>query len=231
MTKALLCTSVHIPNETSPWYDGGSADRPDAWRTTLTIGELTPESDRLGHGWPTIPIKPGTIELKVNVDGNSVRASFDPLDSMTFSFYTGTGLREIAYPTKRKRDWIDAGEIYGRAAQSFYRAHPSGGAIAHQFIVPPSTGSVLESLVSDAAGYENAVDFADWAEDLGMLQGDAKSLRRAEKSWLATIETTVHLKRMLGADYDRVIYRYDWSMVKDEPILLDDEHLTTSEAV
>jgi hypothetical protein len=60
----------------------------------------------------------------------------------------------------------------------------------------PTIERVLESLLSDAAGYENTQSFEDWASDYGY---DTDS-RKAEKIYKAVKRQAEQLKRTLGED-------------------------------
>jgi hypothetical protein len=62
---------------------------------------------------------------------------------------------------------------------------------------------VLDTLASDAASYENANGFEEWAEEMG---SDADS-RQAEKTYRAVKRGAEQLKRLLGQDaYEQLIW-------------------------
>ena len=60
----------------------------------------------------------------------------------------------------------------------------------------PKIESVLDCLASDAAGYENASDFEDWANEYGY---DTDS-RKAEKTYNLIGKQADKLKNLLGED-------------------------------
>jgi hypothetical protein len=71
-------------------------------------------------------------------------------------------------------------------------------------ITPPTVEDVLESLASDAAGYENAREFEDWASEYGY---DTDS-RSAEKTFNAVKEQAEQLKSLLGeAAYKELLWK------------------------
>ena len=66
----------------------------------------------------------------------------------------------------------------------------------------PTAEDVINSLVSDAATYENAQGFEDWASELGF---DADS-RRAYRVWEQTEEQTRLLRSFLADEYEAYLY-------------------------
>lgn len=60
----------------------------------------------------------------------------------------------------------------------------------------PTVTDVLSCIAEDAASYENAGSFEDWAQEFGW---DTDS-RKAEKCYRATKRQSEQLKRALGAD-------------------------------
>lgn len=67
----------------------------------------------------------------------------------------------------------------------------------------PDVGMVLDSLASDASGYENARDFEDWMSEYGF--GDDR--RRAQRTFRAVKSQAASLKRILGSDlYEKLLY-------------------------
>ena len=70
---------------------------------------------------------------------------------------------------------------------------------------PPALEDVLDCLLSDAAGYEQARDFEDWAAEYGY---DSDS-RKAEATWRAVAEQTRRLRQFLGLRYDAYVYETD----------------------
>lgn len=60
----------------------------------------------------------------------------------------------------------------------------------------PTTRDVLECLLSDAAGFENAQSFNDWADNYGY---DVDS-RRAERTYRVIERQAEGLRRLLGED-------------------------------
>jgi hypothetical protein len=69
----------------------------------------------------------------------------------------------------------------------------------------PSAADVLSSLVSDAAGYENAQDFSDWASEYGY---DDDS-RRAYAIYEIVAAQTDKLRAFLGDEYDAYLWETD----------------------
>lgn len=63
----------------------------------------------------------------------------------------------------------------------------------------PDTACVLESLISDASSADQR--FENWAADYGY---DTDS-RRAHHSWQQVQAQTAKLRRLLGANYERII--------------------------
>jgi hypothetical protein len=87
--------------------------------------------------------------------------------------------------------------------------------------VAPTTGDVLECLATDAASFENAADFADWAEEFGMLDGTAEGLRAARKTWHAVETQTESVKTFLGDAFEKVLYEAPddgWASVTARPV-------------
>lgn len=71
---------------------------------------------------------------------------------------------------------------------------------------PPSITEVVDILLSEAGGIENAADFEEWAEEYGY---DTDS-RRAEKIYTAVREETLALHRFLGDTlYDLWLWQTD----------------------
>lgn len=67
---------------------------------------------------------------------------------------------------------------------------------------PPEAADLLDCMASDASGYENARDFADWCGDYGY---DTDS-RRAKAMYDVIAEDTRKLRRFLPADaFERLI--------------------------
>ena len=61
----------------------------------------------------------------------------------------------------------------------------------------PTAESVLECLISDAQGIENARDFADWAGEYGYNTDS----RQAEKTFRACLRLTHKLRAFLGDSF------------------------------
>lgn len=66
----------------------------------------------------------------------------------------------------------------------------------------PSARDVLEALLMDAAGYENAPSFEEWAEEYGYDEDS----RKAEATYRAVERQTRGLKRLLSDDYDAAVF-------------------------
>jgi hypothetical protein len=67
----------------------------------------------------------------------------------------------------------------------------------------PSARDVVGSLVSDAAGYENARSFEEWADEYGY---DHDS-RKAEQTYNLIGRQAAELRRFLGDDYDAYLWK------------------------
>jgi len=67
---------------------------------------------------------------------------------------------------------------------------------------PPACEDVLDCLLADAAGYEQARDFEDWASEYGY---DPDS-RNAEAVWRAVAEQTRRLRLFLGLRFEAYVY-------------------------
>ena len=63
---------------------------------------------------------------------------------------------------------------------------------------PPDAAGVLESLLLDASGFDNARDFFDWCSDYGLEQND----KEAKKTYQAVKSQTTKVKTLLGDDYE-----------------------------
>lgn len=71
---------------------------------------------------------------------------------------------------------------------------------------PPTVGAVLDCLASDAAGYENAGSFEDWASEYGY---DTDS-RSAEKIYRVVKRQVEQLKRTLGSElYEQLLWKVE----------------------
>jgi hypothetical protein len=66
----------------------------------------------------------------------------------------------------------------------------------------PDAASVLYCLASDAAGYENARNFEDWASEYGY---DTDS-RKAERIYKVVERQTKKLKNFLGDKYEELLW-------------------------
>jgi hypothetical protein len=71
----------------------------------------------------------------------------------------------------------------------------------------PSTHDVLDSLLSEASGVENAVGFEDWAMEYGYPLGTPMKRRQAEGIYNATVRQTERLRRLLGDHQYEVFVR------------------------
>jgi hypothetical protein len=69
----------------------------------------------------------------------------------------------------------------------------------------PSAEDVLESMLLDASGYENAQGFADWCSEYGY---DSDS-RKAEAVYRATGKQTEKLRKFLGDAYKAYVWETD----------------------
>jgi hypothetical protein len=66
----------------------------------------------------------------------------------------------------------------------------------------PTAEDVMESLLSDAAGFDNARSFEDWAAEYGY---DTDS-RKAEKIYRSVETQTIKLARFLGNEYQSAVF-------------------------
>ena len=66
----------------------------------------------------------------------------------------------------------------------------------------PTAKDVLNCLVSDACGFDNAQSFEDWASEYGY---DADS-RKAERTYKVVERQTTALKRVFGDLFDTLVY-------------------------
>jgi hypothetical protein len=69
----------------------------------------------------------------------------------------------------------------------------------------PTAADVLEAILSDCAGYDNARSFGEWAEEYGY---DTDS-RKAEQTWKAVERQRAKVERLLGDDYDAAVFPKD----------------------
>jgi hypothetical protein len=65
----------------------------------------------------------------------------------------------------------------------------------------PDALDVLSCLLSDAAGWENAEDYADWLSDLGWEDGD-----KAAQTYQQVTDQTKKLRRFLGGKYHAYVW-------------------------
>ncbi len=66
----------------------------------------------------------------------------------------------------------------------------------------PTTADVLNSLISDSAGYDNASSFEEWADELGYDEDS----RKAEAIYRACGEQALQLRELLGDHYSEALY-------------------------
>jgi len=107
-------------------------------------------------------------------------------------------------------DWKDANHykitlLNGKKQLTTYFSQGYG--IKHE----PTAEDILDCLASDAAGYENAHDFEDWARDYGY---DTDS-RKAERSHKAIGKQAAKLKQFLGDDYETGFIRYRKTLTEE----------------
>lgn len=67
----------------------------------------------------------------------------------------------------------------------------------------PTAADILNSLASDASGYEDARSFEDWCSEYGY---DTDS-RKAENIYRTIGKQAKQLKQFLGDDYDTLLYK------------------------
>lgn len=106
-----------------------------------------------------------------------------------------SGLRDApawAEGWPRGTNWYDVTLKMGRRRMTV----PFGMGPAHTS--EPDAADVLNCLASDAAGHENARDFADWCADYG-YEDDSET---AEQVWRVTGSNTKALRRFLGDRYE-----------------------------
>lgn len=70
---------------------------------------------------------------------------------------------------------------------------------------PPQLEEVLEAILSDAAGIENAHSFEEWADEYG-FDSDG---RKAEAIYRASVRQTDKLRAFLGDDYQAFLWETD----------------------
>lgn len=73
-----------------------------------------------------------------------------------------------------------------------------GPALTHE----PTAAEVLDCLVSDAAGYDNARDFSDWASEYGYSEDS----RKAEQTYRIIGNQSAELRAFLGDKYEAYLY-------------------------
>lgn len=66
----------------------------------------------------------------------------------------------------------------------------------------PTAEDVLYCLCADAAGFENAAGFEDWAGEYGY----SPDSRKAERTYRAVERQTRKLRALLGGDYESLVY-------------------------
>lgn len=66
----------------------------------------------------------------------------------------------------------------------------------------PSTHDVVACLASDAAGFQNARSFEEWASEYGYDEDS----RKAERIYRQVERQTRKLENLLGDDFERIIY-------------------------
>lgn len=66
----------------------------------------------------------------------------------------------------------------------------------------PTIEDVMECLTSNAAGYENTGDFESWASEYGCNTDS----RKAEATFRAVEQQTENLRRLLGDDFDQIVF-------------------------
>ena len=69
----------------------------------------------------------------------------------------------------------------------------------------PKVEDVLDCLISDASGYENARTFEEWAGD----HGYEKDSRKAYATWQIISKQVKRLHQFLGDDYERVLWEIE----------------------
>lgn len=76
--------------------------------------------------------------------------------------------------------------------------YSQGPAIAE----PPTLAGVLDTLASDAAGFENAASIDDWRMDYGYDEDEPAT----DRIYAAVEGQTERLRVLLGEDYDRLLW-------------------------
>lgn len=69
----------------------------------------------------------------------------------------------------------------------------------------PTAHEILECLLSDASGIENASTFEEWADEYG----EDPDSRKAFRTWEAASNQTKRLRTFLGDDYDAYLWETD----------------------
>ena len=71
---------------------------------------------------------------------------------------------------------------------------------------PPTARDVLECVISDALGCENATTFEDWSAEYGYGTDPGTDERQqAHRTYRAVVKQTGQLRVLLGNDYDQTI--------------------------
>ena len=97
----------------------------------------------------------------------------------------------------RAANWYSVTLRYGRRQMTV--PFGMGSALTDE----PGADDVLNCLTSDAASYENARSFEEWAGDYGY---DTDS-RRAEQTYRQVEAQTAKLRKFLGDQYDAYLWR------------------------
>jgi hypothetical protein len=77
-----------------------------------------------------------------------------------------------------------------------------GPALEHD----PTTVDVLDCLLSDAAGYENATDLDDWAAEYGYNLDEPPDRAHTRRIYRQVERQTEKLRSFLGDDYQMFLY-------------------------
>ena len=85
----------------------------------------------------------------------------------------------------------------------FYMGYGHGGK-------QPTAAEVLESLVSDAAAYDNVSDVDEFAAELGYDISEPDELRKVRKIYVGVERNTRKLKQFFGEDFADALYTEGW---------------------
>ena len=123
------------------------------------------------------------VTLKARIARDNVRAEATMTDKPEWSDWEDAYWYSVTLRRKRRQMTTPFGTGYGWDRE-------------------PDAEDVLESLLSDASGIENARSFEDWADEYGYDTDSRKALATYE----LTRDQTAKLRRFLGDDYQSYLW-------------------------